>query len=477
MYGPAGSGKTTIAQSVAEVLAEYHCLAASFFWSRSGEGRPTINKQFVATIAHQMYLSIPGFPEAFSSALHDDPGVFDRTLSKQLQQLVLQPLNYIFHSNPSLFSSSSIFFLLLVDGLDECVGDSSQREVLNVLSEFLAGVLFPVRVLLSSRDEQTIRSAVTLGPLKSQATLLALATEYHALNDIKILFETRFLEVKTTHSERHISAEWPSRQDVEELVRRSAGLFVYADVAMKYIESPYNHPAESLQEILSVPDTNNLPFSELDAMYALILHKVPPQNISCVRDILSAITVSKEKPSLSLCDELFDFRYNGKTDIFLRGHLASVVNVPPNQTDSLGFFHASFGDLLTDSTRLQQQNAHIFFCDIPQAHAKTAIHWINLYTRRVDDTVVKVPDKSLSSYAKMRDMVRTTLVEPLFNISRHCNSAQWGADLTNSLRNLDLTKCLPSGQPSDPDIRWNEIALLLDFLLWMLTLPAVSNFH
>jgi len=58
LHGPAGAGKSAVAQTIAEDCAQRNILAASFFFSRGRPGRDTIERLF-ATIAYQLAISIP----------------------------------------------------------------------------------------------------------------------------------------------------------------------------------------------------------------------------------------------------------------------------------------------------------------------------------------------------------------------------------------------------------------------------------
>ena len=54
LYGPAGAGKSAIAQTIAEQCYASHLLLASFFFSRTDPKRNT-EKSLIASIAYQMY--------------------------------------------------------------------------------------------------------------------------------------------------------------------------------------------------------------------------------------------------------------------------------------------------------------------------------------------------------------------------------------------------------------------------------------
>jgi len=72
--GVAGTGKSTIAQTVADHFSQTHELGASFFCSRDDGECSNINLVF-PTIAYQLSLRSPSFQKHLSEAIHKDPDV------------------------------------------------------------------------------------------------------------------------------------------------------------------------------------------------------------------------------------------------------------------------------------------------------------------------------------------------------------------------------------------------------------------
>jgi replication-associated recombination protein RarA len=58
MYGPAGSGKSAIAQTIAEICEREGITIASFFFSRTVAER-NHERSLISTLAYQIYLAIP----------------------------------------------------------------------------------------------------------------------------------------------------------------------------------------------------------------------------------------------------------------------------------------------------------------------------------------------------------------------------------------------------------------------------------
>ncbi|EEB94165.1 hypothetical protein MPER_07068, partial [Moniliophthora perniciosa FA553] len=68
LYGPAGAGKSAIAQTVAETAREENILVASFFFSRADSKRNN-PKYIFLSIAYQLAHSIPELREPIERAI------------------------------------------------------------------------------------------------------------------------------------------------------------------------------------------------------------------------------------------------------------------------------------------------------------------------------------------------------------------------------------------------------------------------
>ena len=91
IYGPAGAGKSSIMQSIAELLEEDGTLGGSFFFYRTGEKR-NMKTHFVTTLAYQLALTVPYFGEYLAAAIYCDSSIFSRTLAVQMKALIMEPI-------------------------------------------------------------------------------------------------------------------------------------------------------------------------------------------------------------------------------------------------------------------------------------------------------------------------------------------------------------------------------------------------
>jgi len=159
LYGPAGAGKSAIAQTIAELLESLGLLAAAFFFSGNASGRND-KAPLVATLVYQLIISIPEIRAHVLEAVEQDPVIFSRSIEAQAQALIIKPLNTA--ANDAKIASNLLPRprLIIIDGLDECWSTSGQIHILNTFSTAVNRLHFPLCFLIASRPEQHIRDAL-----------------------------------------------------------------------------------------------------------------------------------------------------------------------------------------------------------------------------------------------------------------------------------------------------------------------------
>ncbi len=83
LHGPAGAGKSAIAQRIAELCHEADRLLASFFFSKSDSRRNRADLLF-PTIAYQIACAFPGARALIEQEITRDPLIFTRSLESQM---------------------------------------------------------------------------------------------------------------------------------------------------------------------------------------------------------------------------------------------------------------------------------------------------------------------------------------------------------------------------------------------------------
>jgi hypothetical protein len=368
LHGPAGAGKSAIEQTIAELCYKMNFLAASFFFSRSIGGRN--EKTFlITTIVDQLIVSIPEIREHVGNALYNNPSLPTRSLEAQMDALVVKTLEAAASS-----STGGVDFMnprpkvIVLDGLDECGDPESQRYILKVLLNSVSNQSIPFSFIVASRPEQHIREAFDGKLLSSLTTRLVLDDKYHPDVDIRTFLQSKFRDIKDRHPSRgHFPPSWPSDEDLERLVQKSSGQFIYASTVIKFIDSHRHWPPDRLDIIFGIsPRGKTTPFAEMDSLYLHILLSAS-DNIETALEIFAILLFLQRQDLLitpRFVESLLSLR-EGEVFMVL-SDLHSIISVPsPDEHDSpLRLFHASLGDFLTDRSR----SGDTFFLDSGVCH-------------------------------------------------------------------------------------------------------------
>ncbi|KDR67170.1 hypothetical protein GALMADRAFT_18872, partial [Galerina marginata CBS 339.88] len=232
LNGPAGSGKSAIARSIAERCYEEGILVASYFFARSD---PTRNhgRSLIATIAYQASTRFPDIRDGIIRAVDRDPFVFTHSLEAQILALIVTPLRELIDAG--YFNTPDSARIIIIDGLDECNDRSSQVKILTAISTTLQRHRLPLIFLIASRPEHDIRHSFDVGYMKEITTRLPLNDDYLPSDDIRLFLQDKFTEIKETHPFKvQMPLTWPADQDLRELVRKSSGQFIYASTVVKF---------------------------------------------------------------------------------------------------------------------------------------------------------------------------------------------------------------------------------------------------
>lgn len=167
--GSAGTGKTTIASTVAGACKELGILGASFFCSRDDAecSNPSL---IFTTIAYQLGQFFPLFYSTVSQALKANPDIGYSSVPYQLEELIVKPLRAIGTSFPPC--------VIVLDALDECKDSSATSIILSSLSRYVSE-LSPLKILVTSRPERNITKGF-------KSSLLSPVTQRFILHEIEL---------------------------------------------------------------------------------------------------------------------------------------------------------------------------------------------------------------------------------------------------------------------------------------------------
>ena len=193
LNGMAGTGKTTIARTVARCLEEKRSLAASFFFKRGEENRGNAKRLF-STLAKQLATRIPQLILFTRKAVDDDPDVSEKSLGEQFDKLIHRPL-----LKAQCHDACKV---VVIDALDECEGEDEVEAILRMLPKVKESDSVQLRFLLTSRPEWPIRTGFRFKSVLDNHQNIDLhdILEVVIKHDISLYFSYKFLELRFKRS-------------------------------------------------------------------------------------------------------------------------------------------------------------------------------------------------------------------------------------------------------------------------------------
>jgi hypothetical protein len=350
--GSAGTGKTTIAYTVAKACNEKNILGASFFCSRDDAACSNPNLIFT-TIAYQLGYFCHSFGNEVTRVLKSHPDIGHSDLPYQLEQLIINPLLSVGASFPPC--------VVVIDALDECKDDRTTSQVLDSLSRHV-DQLSSLKILFTSRPERNITTGFESSPLNAATQKFVLHEVWLGIvqNDIENYLATKLATIRKFY---HLHDSWPSMTDVEALSRLSSGLFIFAATSVKFIgDSNYGDPAGQLVKLLhgTTVIEGCSPHRHLDELYMQVLnHAYPDISLDLagrLKLVMGSIILLRDPLSTRSLERLLNMNSedvessHGPVQTTLI-YLHSVVILPEDDMQVIRLLHPSFFDFLIDPDR------------------------------------------------------------------------------------------------------------------------------
>jgi hypothetical protein len=390
LNGLAGTGKTTIAYSVATTAEKRNMLAASYFFSRDHHERRRL-ASIVPTIAYQLALWRDELRGPICNAVSENPDIADQLMTKQVDTLLVR----LFEKSP--LRSKPSCTLLILDALDECDKENGIEggELLPLLIQSLFRIPFPVKILVTSRPEPSIRMMLNepkmIGPthvfVPNVFELHAVASNIVAA-DIGLYLTSEFKRIARRQRMPLHAQAWPAQHEIDALVALATPLFVFASTVIRFIDSNVFLPRRQLDLILHSDATERpaASFYNLDRLYMDVLLAIiagqSEVDVICGRfqRIMGAILSVLEPASVALLSSLLSMDKE-EVEYALRP-LSAVLNIPTDHDPNhvIRIFHPSFPEFMTHPKRCGD---HRFFINTRESHALLAQACLATFTERL----------------------------------------------------------------------------------------------
>lgn len=398
LNGHAGSGKSTIAQSFAEMLFVEHLLGASVFCSRDSSDKSDM-KMIFPTVALQLARvdnpAAPTFRAVLLEELRANSDLPSASLQNQLDALIVKPA-----------TASGMKAVVVIDALDECRDDATTSLILSFLAANIQQIP-NIRIFITGRPESHIRMGFRLEPLETVTAVMVLH-EIGAMyvgEDIRTYLQAE-LSSAASRSDLMLPQIWPEDWQLDALARRCGGLFIVASTIAKLILDKDGDPELQLDHLLSQPDDSAEEGSfGLDRLYEDILVRAygakNERFLGHLRAILGLLVVEYDTLSAQSISDILCLKKPSQVNTCLRS-LHSLLVVPEDMLLPIRFHHKSFPDFLTDPTRCTDKR---FWIDRDEHHVTAARSCVRLMERRLRKNICGLQRYSTNDrlYPSVRD--------------------------------------------------------------------------
>ncbi|KAG8730831.1 hypothetical protein FRC11_005688, partial [Ceratobasidium sp. 423] len=352
MNGMAGTGKTTIAYTLAKELHESGKLAACFFCSRLIPELREVHR-IIPTIAYQLARFSEAFAVQLCEALATEPELGHSNIPRQFDCLLKAPLRKLGQMPEGV--------VVVIDALDECAYGPEAWASVDVFMDQLITCAreLPLKILLTSRPEARIRHKIksAYGPSFPEMTI--------SLHDVdRSLVQA---DIKSYLEEELKSMSLPDAQ-VMQLVQLCTPLFLSAATLVRYI-APADISIPSLSRLRRIPQLSSpsSPSSHggMDSFYSFMLKTALGSDLEergkeIVRAVLRTVSCALEPISIHTIAVLSGLDDMG-TDIdlipFALERLRPVIHLSESN-GLISVYHSSLPAFLFDRNR-----SGVFFCD------------------------------------------------------------------------------------------------------------------
>ena len=364
LTGQAGSGKTTIAYTIAKRIGEGGntnqdtVLGGNFFCSRQFQ-ETQAQTRIIPTIAYQLARKC----KWFANALHD-ADKFDAVkheVTTQMMDLLVGPWQQSEAKQSEATRSPEVPpYLIVIDALDEIKDNAGSMFLHGLLTAINEGNLRGLRFLVTSRPDPKVAALCNSFASKAVCRLQDVPLKEAGL-DIETYLKTKLPKLS-------------SSPELAQLVLRAAGLFIYAATAVRYLnlDGSFSTAEQTgrLNELLFKsyePDSASDATFLIDILYRQVMRdtfsKLKGSYLTARLRILHTFICTAEPTSTSTVAALVADNDNEAAEAVLH-KLHAVLYT---QDDRVFWYHASFPDFILDRARIGEDDI-AFWCNEPDHH-------------------------------------------------------------------------------------------------------------
>ena len=323
MRGPAGVGKSAIAQTCAEKLKKTGHLGAAFFFTVKKYDNPS---RLFTTIAYQLATELADYRTAVDGKISKDHTIVEKKMASQFQLLVVEPLREL-EKQGKRVQPKAIF----IDGLDECAGEEAQAEIIEIIASSVQARSTPFRWAIFSRAEPRIVSTFSQDTIASITHFVELLISREVDGEIELYLRGELKNILRHRNCLHLSSSWPTNDDIRKLVDAAAGFFAHSAAALRQVGYPsdcqFRERLQSVLDAISQADNqaSTSPLSQLDALYVHIMNQIPERILPSAQLFLSYAAFNGSNVSSRVAPVCNNLRLSESTFRDISHYLHAVV--------------------------------------------------------------------------------------------------------------------------------------------------------
>jgi len=294
LSGSPGSGKTTIASTV---VADFESFSGQFFFHHD-QAEFCDPDNLWRHLALDLALGNNALGKSIAKALETQKAnIRGLDISSQFKHLIVKPVQEV-------FQDTATPLLIVIDALDEC---NQYEKILPSLKSWSLQLPKFLKLFITSRHYLNIQS--TLNPVSHHMDLqTGDKASDQTSKDLELYFTTRFSDM-TRLQTSSLHLDWPGPAKISFLVRKAAGLYIWAKSAMDFI---LHRGADTEERLNVICSESGEGIDAIDTLYHHIvsvafqgLREAEKESLSLV---LGAIVIAKNPLCASDLEQLLGVR-------------------------------------------------------------------------------------------------------------------------------------------------------------------------
>ncbi|KAJ5652439.1 hypothetical protein N7507_009865 [Penicillium longicatenatum] len=384
LHGLAGTGKSTIARTVARQLYDEGYWMASFFFARNDEKTGRANR-FVSTIASQLSDKDLEFQQQLQDLILKDKGSRYRLLSDEWKELFINPLLCLKSPRSPL--------IIIIDALDECEGEGSITALIQILMQVQTLGQIKLRFLITSQSLSIIRKGLQQAGPTFVNFALQHVPDSEVRHDISLFLHGR-LSVFNFGNEK-----------IKKLVEKASGIFIWADTASRFLKTHRRIAFLRLTDILENCRADVPPEEHLNSLYLFVLQQSIDSSleshhrkIMCqeIQIVLGSLVVLFAPLAFDPLARLIDQSVAKENLSDTLALFEPILDIPEDRLRPIRLHHPSFREFLLTAERCDDLHFRVDECHVHMAILKRSIELMSEFFGKDDVCDLKDPGALLS---------------------------------------------------------------------------------